>query len=204
MLHNDAVSEPPPEPVSGKAELRLRLLAARRARTRDAIETARAAVAAHVLAEAGRRRWGRVAAYVPLRTEPGSTALLDGLRTAGADVLVPITRPDRDLDWARWPDAQSAPDVTPGEAREHGLGLDAVGSVDAVLVPALAVARDGSRLGRGGGSYDRALARITPGTPVLALVYADEVLDRVPTDPWDRPVDAAVTPAGITWFGNRE
>lgn len=191
MPHNGAVSEhTAADPVPGKAELRVRLLSARRARTAGAIEAARAALAAHVLAEAGRQGWRRVAAYVPLRTEPGSLALLEGLRSAGVEVIVPVTLADRDLDWASWPDHS-------GGSGER-LGLDAVAGVDAVLVPALAVGSDGARLGRGGGSYDRALGRIRVGTPVFALVYADEVLERVPVDPWDRAVDAAATPEGVT------
>ena len=51
-----------------------------------------------------------------------------------------------------------------------------------VLVPALAVDRTGMRLGRGGGSYDRALGRVPVGTFVCALLYDGEVLDRVPHD----------------------
>jgi 5-formyltetrahydrofolate cyclo-ligase len=65
-----------------------------------------------------------------------------------------------------------------------------------VLVPALAVARDGVRLGRGGGSYDRALARVAPGTPRVALLFDGELVDALPADPWDVPVTDAVTPAG--------
>ncbi len=83
-------------------------------------------------------------------------------------------------------------------ARAALLGVDAVRSVDALLVPALAVDAAGSRLGRGGGSYDRALARVPAGTPVAALLFDDEVLalDAVPRDAWDRPVTAVVTPSG--------
>jgi len=73
----------------------------------------------------------------------------------------------------------------------------AIGSADAVLVPALAVANDGTRLGRGGGSYDRALARVPVGTPVWVLLYDDEVGVSVPVEPHDRLVTGAATPSGI-------
>ena len=56
------------------------------------------------------------------------------------------------------------------------------------------------RLGRGGGSYDRALGRVPVGTFVCTLLYGDEIVDRVPADVHDRPVTAAVTPDGITRF----
>ena len=68
-----------------------------------------------------------------------------------------------------------------------------------VLVPALAVDHAGNRLGRGGGSYDRALARVGPLIPVIALLYDGELLDQVPAEPHDTPVRAVVRPeAGIT------
>jgi 5-formyltetrahydrofolate cyclo-ligase len=63
-------------------------------------------------------------------------------------------------------------------------------------VPALAVSRSGVRLGRGGGSYDRALARVPPGMPIIAMIYDDELVDELPHDDWDVPVTGAVTPSG--------
>jgi 5-formyltetrahydrofolate cyclo-ligase len=68
------------------------------------------------------------------------------------------------------------------------------------VVPALAVDRRGSRLGRGGGSYDRALARVPAGRPVLALLYDGECPEVVPTEPHDRRVTVAVTPHAVLRF----
>jgi 5-formyltetrahydrofolate cyclo-ligase len=129
----------------------------------------------------------RIAAYEPLRTEPGSVELLADLTNAGYVVLVPLTRGDNDLDWTVW---------TGTRDNRQTLGVDAIGSASLVLVPAFAVDPVGNRLGRGGGSYDRALARIAAGTPVAAVLFAGEVLAEVPTDPWDRPVTAVITPDG--------
>jgi len=128
-----------------------------------------------------------VAAYQPLRTEPGSVELLAGLAHARCRVIVPVTLADRDLDWTRWPASDLPSDL---------LGVAEVGRADLVLVPAFAVDRAGRRLGRGGGSYDRALARVRSGVPVAALLYRPELVDRVPVDPWDQPVTAVVTPDG--------
>lgn len=150
----------------------------------EEMETARAAIREHVLAEVSRAAWTRVAAYVPLRSEPGSVELLDALVARGVTVVVPITLDDRDLDWTVW-----AGPVEP-------LGVDAIADVDLVLVPALAVAHDGTRLGRGGGSYDRALPRVQAGVPIAALLYTDEVREHLPSEAWDVPVTAYVTPAG--------
>jgi 5-formyltetrahydrofolate cyclo-ligase len=65
-----------------------------------------------------------------------------------------------------------------------------------LFVPALAVDRRGNRLGRGGGSYDRALSRVPRRALVVALLYDGELVDELPTEPHDRPVNAVVTPGG--------
>ena len=165
-----------------KHTLRAGFLSARRDLSPDDVETARAGVRNAVLARCG--AWQCVAGYRPLRTEPGSVELLEQLDACGVRVLVPVLREDRDLDWAPW----SAPD--------QRLGVATIGEADAVLVPALAVDRTGVRLGRGGGSYDRALRRVRPDAAIVALVYASEIIEQLPADAWDVPVTAAVTPSG--------
>ena len=88
------------------------------------------------------------------------------------------------------------------EPGEPPRGVGAIARADAVLVPALAVDRAGNRLGRGGGSYDRALARVGPLIPLIALVYDGELVEHVPAEAHDVPVRAAVSPrAGITVVG---
>ena len=66
------------------------------------------------------------------------------------------------------------------------LGPTAIGTADVVVVPALAVARDGIRLGRGGGYYDRALQHVRPDAVLVALVFDDEFVDELPTEPHDQ------------------
>ena len=88
--------------------------------------------------------------------------------------------------------------------REPISGVDAVGSADAVLVPALAVAADGTRLGRGGGSYDRALARAAGVAGGRAALCRRGASSDLPRDPWDRPVTAVVTPAGWLDLSGRQ
>jgi 5-formyltetrahydrofolate cyclo-ligase len=162
-------------------------------------ESARHAIRRAVMARCQELRLppgSRVAAYEPLRTEPGSPELLADLHAAGYQVIVPLTLPDRDLDWLPWPAV--------GEAQP--LGPDAIRTAGLILVPAFAVDLAGRRLGRGGGSYDRALARVPAGTPVAALIFAGELIERVPTEPWDQPVTAVVSPAGwldLTQTGRR-
>jgi 5-formyltetrahydrofolate cyclo-ligase len=72
-----------------------------------------------------------------------------------------------------------------------------------VLVPGLAADPAGHRLGRGGGYYDRTLDRAAPGTPLVVLLYDDELLPAVPTEPHDQPVTAALLPSGgLRQLGN--
>ena len=176
---------------SDKVELRAHLLAARRARSAADLSAQRDAIRTLLLERVVDSGWRTVAAYLPMATEPGSLDLLAELTAAGRRVLVPQVLPDRDLDWALWS----------AEGLGAGLGVHAIASCDAVLAPALAVSRTGVRLGRGGGSYDRALTRCRPGTAVIALVFADEVRDALPVDPWDVPVAEAVTPSGFVRLG---
>ncbi|GAB2455236.1 5-formyltetrahydrofolate cyclo-ligase [Jatrophihabitans fulvus] len=174
-----------PGPGADKAAWRAWVAARRRARTDDSRADARVAIVRHVLARHDGLRWSCVAAYEPLRTEPGSVELLAALAGRGVRVLVPVTLPDRDLDWTPW-----------GSADGGVLGPDAIADADAVLVPASAVALDGVRLGRGGGSYDRALRRARRQAPRVALLFDDELVAALPADPWDVPVDAVVRPSG--------
>ncbi|MDP9118522.1 MAG: 5-formyltetrahydrofolate cyclo-ligase [Actinomycetota bacterium] len=171
-----------------KHALRARFNAGRLDRPAELIEAARAGIRLAVLQRCREARWHRIAAYVALRSEPGSPELLDALRAMQVQVLVPLMLPDRHLDWTEWGAPESA-------GRPASLGVDAIAEADAIIVPALAVARDGTRLGRGGGSYDRALARAS-AVPIAALLYSGELVAELPRDPWDVPVTAIVTPAG--------
>ena len=184
---------------AAKTALRDQVLAARRRRPLG--ENARAArdLAAVALAWEAVRRSATVAAYVSVGSEPGTGLLLDALLGAGKRVIVPVLRPDNDLDWAVYAGAASLTPAARGLLEPSGsrLGVDAVRGADVVLVPGLAVSGVGDRLGRGGGSYDRALARVVTGTPVAVVLHAEEVGLPVPTDPHDVRVGFAVTSGGV-------
>jgi 5-formyltetrahydrofolate cyclo-ligase len=146
---------------------------------------------------------GTVAAYYSVGAEPDTRGLVYALWKRGTYVLLPLLLPDGDLDWASYEGPDS---LVPGprglaEPGEPPRGPEVVARADVVLAPALAVDHAGNRLGRGGGSYDRALARVSPLIPVIALLYDDELLGHVPAEPHDTPVRAAVRPGpGITWL----
>jgi 5-formyltetrahydrofolate cyclo-ligase len=138
---------------------------------------------------------GTVAAYASLGAEPATGPLLAAL--AGRRVLLPVLREDDDLDWAELTPAGLA-EGRRGLLEPVGprLGPDAVAGCGLVVVPALRVDRRGVRLGRGGGSYDRALSRATGRT--VALLHDGELVDALPCDRHDVPVSAAALPsAGV-------
>ena len=100
--------------------------------------------------------------------------------------------------WGLWEAGQALvtlgrPPAQPvGEAR----GTESLKEADLIVIPALAASVDGTRLGQGGGWYDRALMHRSPTTPVVAVIFDDEVVEAglIPAEPHDVPVDAIVTP----------
>jgi len=184
-----------------------------KARMRSLVISARAALSADERREGGRQirdallslpevqMAGTVAAYYSIGSEPDTRGLVFALWKRGTYVLLPLLRPDGDLDWASYEGPESLVAGPRGlkEPGEAPRGPGAVASADVVLVPALAVDGQGNRLGRGGGSFDRALARVGPLIPVIALLYDSELVDRVPVEGHDTPVRAVVRPGyGVT------
>lgn len=162
--------------MDAKADLRRAAREARRSRSAPDLHEAIAP-----LIHAG----DLVASFVPLPDEPGVAPELGW--------LLPVLLPDGDLDWAAYDGRLVQAVGALEEPVGPRLGVEALAECDLVLVPALLVDRQGNRLGKGGGSYDRALARTTALT--VALLHDDELVDEVPADPWDVPVRAAATPS---------
>jgi 5-formyltetrahydrofolate cyclo-ligase len=193
---------PPQAPRDGtsaaKTALRDQVLAARRRIPLPDLGEHARALARHLLATEEVRRAATVAAYVSVGREPGTSLLLEALAAARKRVVLPVVLPDLDLDWATWAGEASLAPARRGllEPTTPRLGVDAVATADAVLVPGLAVDAAGHRLGQGGGCYDRALARVPTGTFTCVLLHDGEVGREVPVEPHDRAVTAAVTPSG--------
>lgn len=203
MSHTGRGTEP------AKRTLRREFLAVRNALTVDDVREAAHALARHALRLPELTSARTVAAYVSVGTEPGTLPLLDALHARGVRVLLPALLSDNDLDWGAYTGEGSLARVQHGgrmalfEPTGERLGPDAVAEADVVLLPGLAVDTRGMRLGRGGGSYDRALARLeaADARPALVvLLYDTEIVERVPEEAHDRPVQAVVTPSGVRRF----
>ncbi|SCG43842.1 5-formyltetrahydrofolate cyclo-ligase [Micromonospora inositola] len=183
-----------------KRETRVALLARRRSLTGAQRAEAAARVQAELISLVRRLRPARMTAYVPVGSEPGGPDLPAVLRAAlepAAELLLPVLRDDLDLDWAAYTAPAALVSAGRGLREPVGprLGRSAVADAGLVIVPALAVDHRGLRLGRGGGSYDRALARVPVTTVTVALLHDGELVESVPAQPHDRPVRAVVTPA---------
>lgn len=190
---------PPATPDTHADKERLRAWA-RRARaanpTSDAAASARteralAACAGH----------DGVALYASLPGEPDTWSLIDALFARGVRVLLPLLAGRRTPAWARYAGSDA---VRPGfrgipEPTGLSLGPDGLAEVTFVWASALLVTPTGARLGTGGGWYDRALTHAQPGAIVGVLVDDPDVVDAVPVEPWDHPVDVIVTPTRTLW-----
>ncbi len=186
-----------------KLALRDQVLAARRHLPLSLLGERARAVADHLMQTPELRQAATVAAYVSVSSEPGTGPLLDRLHASGKRVILPLLRPDNDLDWGVYDGPAGLQTARRGLLEPAGppLGPEALVTADAVLVPGIAVGSDGIRLGRGGGSYDRALARVPAGTFVCVLLNSEEVMDSVPRDDHDRSVTAVATEEGVRRLG---
>jgi 5-formyltetrahydrofolate cyclo-ligase len=186
-----------------KIALRDQLVTARNRLSLAELGAASLAIAQRLTTRPEVRRAATVAAYVSIGKEPGTGVLLEQLLASGKRVILPVLLPDQDLDWAVHDGSLQPAGRGLLEPTGPRLGVDAVATADVVLVPGLAVAADGTRLGRGGGSYDRALGRVPVGTFTCVLLYDAEVLPEVPRAAHDRPVTAAATPSGVRMLGGQ-
>ena len=147
----------------------------------------------------------RVAVYESMPDEPPTGPLVERLLDAGHEVLVPVVLGDYALQWrhavrgARG-DASVVRRLRrePTDAeRAAWLGEDALATCEVVVTPGLSVDRHGTRLGQGGGCYDRALLHRAPGALVVTLLHDGEASEAdLPRDAHDQPVDGWVTTSG--------
>jgi 5-formyltetrahydrofolate cyclo-ligase len=145
--------------------------------------------------------------FLSFRSEVDTREMVDESMARGKRVLVPRSVPaTRQLT----PSVLLDPgrDLAPGaygipEPRLASLRPAPPGEIDLLIVPGVAFDPQGHRLGYGGGYYDRFFPLLRPGVPLVALAFELQVLDEVPVEEWDRPVDWIVTEARVIFTGWR-
>lgn len=137
-----------------------------------------------------------VSCFLSTTTEPGTRRFVREAVAAGIRVLLPITRADGLLDWAVANDSDEVSEGLYGLPEPTGevLGPIAVNDVDLMIIPAAAIDRTGTRLGWGRGYFDKTIGSMEKCPPVYAVIYDSEVLDSLPREVHDQPVDGIVTP----------
>ncbi|PQZ96007.1 5-formyltetrahydrofolate cyclo-ligase [Arthrobacter sp. MYb227] len=149
--------------------------------------------------------------FLSYGAEPPTGELLDTLHVGGYRIYVPVCEPARQLSWVRWyPGVEMERSaVAPiNEPVGERYGVELMGEIDVVLVPAQAVDEAGDRLGQGGGYYDRFISAmneragsgaITQGPKLLSMVFEHEFMSAgsFPVEEFDQRVDAVVTALGV-------
>jgi 5-formyltetrahydrofolate cyclo-ligase len=142
----------------------------------------------------------KVACYLAYGDEPDTELFIDWALENEIEVVVPVSNPDGTLNWVKF-EGETELGIF-GFAEPVGQPAS-LSDADLIFIPAMAVDRKGQRLGKGKGYYDRALSAFERVPPVIAVVFDDELIEAVPTEAHDHPVDAVVTPSNTTRFTDR-
>lgn len=181
-----------------KVRLRTRCLATRKALTPAQVAASSAAMAKRLLQfqpYLGARLLHTYVASVD--NEVDTAGLIRQSLARGQEVAVPVVQPGTRV--LRHALIQDLGQLQPGRwgllepAAGHPCWLEDLGRIDLVVVPGLAFDRRGNRLGLGGGYYDRFLARVS--APKAGLIYSALLLDALPAEAHDIPMDLVVTEA---------
>ncbi len=149
----------------------------------------------------------RVALYAAAGNEVSTEMIVRDALRSGRRVYFPRIAPERrDLQMVRVND--------PSEMRLGAFGIPEPSGAEIassrdlrralICVPGLAFSREGGRLGRGGGHYDRFLAGAAEAAVAAGLAYAFQVLDRLPEEPHDRRLGLIVTESAVLWPAQSE
>ncbi|MGM1322752.1 5-formyltetrahydrofolate cyclo-ligase [Corynebacterium macclintockiae] len=147
-----------------------------------------------------------IGAYVPLPDEPGGADLPTVLARTGAQVLLPrVVRSDApsleapSLEWIEFqPEKPNLVTGTWGISEPVGNVIHTFPTcADVIVTPALSIDYHGTRLGQGGGFYDRTLANRPSNVQVWAVVDHEEFTRTVPSQDHDLVVDAVLNDLGF-------
>jgi len=190
------------EPLS-KETLRRLALDARKAFVQTLSDADRARLE-HKLAEHLTSLFAGVAVvggYCPLGSEISPLPAMEEARAVGAIVGYPcFPNPAKPFRFLAGDPLEPGPFGIMQPAKRHP-----VVQPDLVLVPLIAIDGHGSRLGRGKGHYDRALVGLKKnGARLIGVGWPlQRLVETIPADGWDIPLDAFASPDGLEIFGNQ-
>jgi 5-formyltetrahydrofolate cyclo-ligase len=184
-----------------KRALRAEIRERRRIRTVTERETDAAGITRHLIQLTSDLHATSISAYLSLPDEPPTRDFVKWACDQDIRVLIPVSRADGLLDWAPYDGGDEEIDLLgmPTPTSEL-LGPIAINEVDLIVIPAAAVDRGGMRMGWGRGYFDKTLGSMQTCPPVYAVIFDDEVVDSVPRERHDMPVNGVVTPGGIITF----
>ena len=197
---------PQPTDISrDKAALRTRLRERRKNLPPEERKHLSDAAAGYILASAAWQKATCVALYIAVRGETETLRLLDAAWRSGKEVLLPLCSQDSRgcMDFVACPGeefllpgAYGIPEPSPCPSTSSAATPPGL-----IIVPGVAFDRTGARLGQGGGYYDRLLG-LPPFVASLRIgsAYAFQIVDRLPSDPWDLPMHAICTEQGLSWI----
>ncbi|MBN1670137.1 MAG: 5-formyltetrahydrofolate cyclo-ligase [Kiritimatiellae bacterium] len=186
------------DPDTAEAKKPIRALIGRKRRALDPawVKAASEAIAGAVVQLDAFASATVVCSYVAVPGEVDTRALIAACRARRKQVCVPALRKETArYEWAWFPpgaELVTGSDRVPEPSDKAWAPVD---RVEFVVVPGVAFDRSGTRLGRGGGHYDRLLAEC-PGFKA-GVAFEFQVLHEIPRAPHDVRMDAVVTEANV-------
>lgn len=148
-------------------------------------------------------RGGIIALYAASESlhELSLTPLAAALSQVGAPLALPrLTARGALMEFAAWDGHRSGLETAAFGLLQPSASAPAV-TPSLVLTPGVAFARkDGTRLGMGGGYYDRALAAFCPLPCIIGVGFAIQMTDRLPSESHDVKCNALLSEEGLTWI----
>ena len=180
-----------------KREIRRKMLALRRALSDDEAVKKAESLTSWILTLPEYKKAKRIMAFLAMKGESNLDGLIARALSDGKEVYVPVCLPERQMEAGRLLGMDHFVRGPLG-LRDLPKSYETVSpeKLDLVLVPGVACDREGNRLGMGAGYYDRYLSRV-PLEKRVAALWDFQVVEAIPSEPFDRKMAKIVTDTGI-------
>lgn len=184
---------------NAKQELRKNILAVRRGMSPEEVAAGSVRLAEHLCSWPIYQAANNIMLYLAMPDEPHLERVIAHALAAGKTLCVPHMRETRGLMDAAI--IANLDDLVVGQfnlltPNPATLKLLDPSELDLIIVPGVAFDKDGRRLGMGAGYYDRFLPKANKAE-LIGAAWAAQILEKVPTDDHDRPVNYLITEDGI-------